>query len=129
MSGLYSEVQMHVFRFNDDAGIMSGLPISQACLSIEDYIGKADENGSLYTSDSVTTALARLCAKLSNPESLTYGIAAQPDPSKKGKADAKDSAPKGNAGKPADSAKAAASESGKTQQRRLVTRHPTLNLT
>ncbi len=114
MSGLYSEVQIHVFRFNDDAGWMSGKPISQSCLSIEDYIGKTDDNNSLYSADSVTTALSRICKQLSNPDALTYGIGTPPSKDEKGTQDKKDSAPSASAGKPAASTKTAAASSGQT---------------
>jgi hypothetical protein len=114
MTGLYSEVQIHVFRFNDSAGFMAGQPISKSCLPIEDYIGKIDEIGSLYSSDSIATALARLCKVLSNPDALTYGIATQPDTSAKGAPAATNAAPPPTAGTPATSADTAAKAAGKT---------------
>jgi len=113
MTGLYKEVQIHVFKFNDSAGKMANLPITKACISINDFIGKPDEQGSLYNTDGVLTALARLCKNLSNPDLLTYGIAALPDP-KADKSSTTTSSPP-TPGSPATDAKAAAAATGKTQ--------------
>ena len=112
MSGLYSEVQIHVFRFNGDAGTMSNLPITQACVPIENFIGKSDEPGSLYNADSVTTALSRLGSLLSNPDALTYGLATLPSKDEKGTPAKKDAAPPPSAGAPAGSAAASATAAG-----------------
>ena len=111
MSSLYKEVQIHVFKFNDSAGKMANRPITEACISINDFIGKPDEQGSLYNTDGVLTALARLCKNLSNPDLLTYGIAALPDP-KADKSATTTSSPQ-TPGSPATDAKAAAAEGGK----------------
>lgn len=111
MTGLYNEVQIHVFKFNKSAGKMADRPITQACIPIEDFVGKPDEQGSLYNTDGVLTALARLCTALSNPDVLCYGIASLPDPSKKaGKPDESSAASPPAAGAPAAKAQAAAKE-------------------
>lgn len=115
MTGLYSEVQIHVFKFNDSAGKLANKPISRACISINDFIGKPDEAGSLYNTDGVLTALARLCKNLSNPDVLCYGISALPNPNEtKGKSESKDKASPPTAGTPAADSKAAAASNGST---------------
>lgn len=109
MTGLYNEVQIHVFKFNEAAGTMASKPITQGCLPIDDFIGKPDETGSLYNTDGVLTALGRLTKALSNPDVLCYGIASQPDPKKTtGKPDEASASSPPNAGAPATKAAAAA---------------------
>ena len=71
-SGLYDEVQIHTFTFNDSAGAMAGLPISDACINISDFIGKEGAAGSLYENDAIVRALTSLCSKLSSPHLQTY---------------------------------------------------------
>lgn len=71
-TGLYDEVQIHTFTFNNQAGAMSSLPISDACIRISDLIGQENEAGSLYESDSIARALSSLCTILSNPLLQTY---------------------------------------------------------
>ena len=82
-SGLYDEVQIHTFTFNDSAGAMAKLPISDACIEITDTIGKEDAAGSLYSIDSVSRALNLLTDKLTNPFLPTYMIEKRADNEKK----------------------------------------------
>lgn len=74
-TGLYDEVQIHTFKFNDSAGsFLAGKPISDAALSIADLLGNEDDSTSLYQNDSTANALARLGRVLNNPLTTAYGI-------------------------------------------------------
>lgn len=73
-TGLYDEVQVHTFTFNDSAGAMASLPISDACINISEIIGKEDDKGSLYYNDAIARATSLLAERLSNPLLSTYMI-------------------------------------------------------
>jgi len=72
--GLYSEVQIHTFKFNDAAGKMAGKQIADAPIRIADVIKSAEQQGSLAQNASVSNALSLLGNYLSNPKQPLYGI-------------------------------------------------------
>jgi hypothetical protein len=72
--GLYSEVQIHTFKFNDAAGKMAGKQIADAPIRIADVIKSAEQQGSLAQNTSVDKALSLLGNYLSNPKQPLYGI-------------------------------------------------------
>jgi hypothetical protein len=72
--GLYSEVQIHTFKFNDAAGNMAGKQIADAPIRIADVIKNAEQQGSLAQNTSVSNALSLLGNYLSNPKQPLYGI-------------------------------------------------------
>lgn len=73
-TGLYSEVQIHTFRFNDAAGRAASKQISDAPIKIADVFRNPDQDGSLYKNTSISNALTLLTNYLSNPKQPLYGI-------------------------------------------------------
>jgi hypothetical protein len=74
-TGLYSEVQIHTFKFNSAAGAMAGKQISDAPIRVADVFRHPDQEGSLAQNTSITNALTLLGNYLSNPKQPLYGIA------------------------------------------------------
>lgn len=73
-TGLYSEVQIHTFKFNSGAGSMSGNLIADAPIRVADVLRHPDTPGSLAQNTSISNALALLANYLSNPKQPIYGI-------------------------------------------------------
>ncbi len=73
-TGLYSEVQLHTFKFNDAAGAMSGKQISDAPIRVADVIKQPDQDNSLAQNTSISNALSLLANYLSNPKQPLYEI-------------------------------------------------------
>jgi len=76
-TGLYSEVQIHTFKFNHEAGAMADTQISDAPIRIQDVFKHPDQPGSLSKNTSVSNALALLGNYLSNPKQPLYEIASE----------------------------------------------------
>ena len=76
-TGLYSEVQIHTFKFNREAGVMANAQISDAPIRIQDVFKHPDEPGSLSKNTSITNALSLLGNYLSNPKQPLYQIASE----------------------------------------------------
>ena len=74
-TGLYDEVQIHTFKFNESAGDLAGTQISDACVRIPDVLRRSDQPGALAGESSISTALALLANYLNNPKQPQYGIA------------------------------------------------------
>jgi hypothetical protein len=74
-TGLYSEVQIHTFKFNSAAGAMAGKQISDAPIRVADVFRHPDQEGSLAQNTSISNALTLLGNYLSNPKQPLYGIA------------------------------------------------------
>lgn len=81
-TGLYSEVQLHTFKFNDAAGAMAGKQICDAPARIDDVFRRPDQNGSLASNTSISNALGLIANYLSNPKQPLYKIASQAEYSK-----------------------------------------------
>lgn len=73
-TGLYSEIQLHTFKFNDAAGKVAGKQISDAPIRIADVLRNPDQPGSLSQNTSVSNALTLLTNYLGNPKQPLYGI-------------------------------------------------------
>lgn len=73
-TGLYSEVQLHTFKFNDAAGEMAGKQISDAPIRVADVFKHPDQDGSLAQNTSISNALTLLANYLSNPKQPLYEI-------------------------------------------------------
>jgi hypothetical protein len=73
-TGLYSEVQLHTFKFNDAAGEMAGKQISDAPIRVADVFKHPDQDGSLAKNTSISNALSLLANYLSNPKQPLYKI-------------------------------------------------------
>ena len=73
-TGLYSEVQIHTFKFNDAAGRVASKQISDAPIKIADVFRNPDQEGSLYKNTSISNAITLLTNYLSNPKQPLYGI-------------------------------------------------------
>lgn len=81
-TGLYSEVQIHTFKFNDAAGAMAGMQISDAPIRVADVIKNSDQDGSLAQNTSISNALSLLANYLSNPKQPLYEISSLTEYSK-----------------------------------------------
>ena len=73
-TGLYSEVQLHTFKFNDAAGAMAGKQIADAPIRFADVFKNPDQDGSLAQNTSISNALSLLANYLSNPKQPLYEI-------------------------------------------------------
>jgi hypothetical protein len=73
-TGLYSEVQLHTFKFNDAAGLMSGKQIADAPIRVNEILRNPDQEGSLAKNSSIANALSLLANYLNNPKQPLYGI-------------------------------------------------------
>ena len=73
-TGLYSEVQIHTFKFNKAAGSMANKVISDAPIRVDDVFRHPDQDGSLAKNTSISNALSLLSNYLSNPKQAIYGI-------------------------------------------------------
>ena len=73
-TGLYSEVQIHTFKFNRAAGDMGEKLIADAPVRIADVFRRPDADGSLAKNTSITNALTLLANYLSNPKQPIYGL-------------------------------------------------------
>lgn len=73
-TGLYTEVQIHTFKFNDAAGAMAGTQISDAPIRIQDVFKHPDQEGSLSKNTSISNALSLLGNYLNNPKQPLYQI-------------------------------------------------------
>lgn len=76
-TGLYSEVQIHTFKFNKAAGKMGEKLIADAPIRITDVFRHPDAAGSLAQNTSITNALTLLANHLSNPKQPIYGLSNQ----------------------------------------------------
>lgn len=76
-TGLYSEVQIHTFKFNKAAGFMKNQVISDAPIRVNDVFRHPDQEGSLAKNTSISNALSLLSNYLSNPKQAIYGISNQ----------------------------------------------------
>jgi len=76
-SGLYSEVQIHTFKFNEAAGFMRNKAISDTPIRVNDVFRHPDQDGSLAKNTSISNALSLLSNYLSNPKQAIYGISNQ----------------------------------------------------
>jgi len=76
-TGLYSEVQIHTFKFNKAAGNMANKVISDAPIRVNDVFRHPDQEGSLAKNTSISNALSLLSNYLSNPKQAIYGISNQ----------------------------------------------------
>jgi len=74
-TGLYTEVQIHTFKFNDGAGAMAGKQISDAPIRAADVFRQPDQEGSLAQNTSISNALTLLGNYLSNPKQPLYEVA------------------------------------------------------
>jgi hypothetical protein len=74
-TGLYTEVQIHTFKFNNAAGAMAGKQISDAPIRVADVLRHPDQEGSLAQNTSISNALTLLGNYLSNPKQPLYGVA------------------------------------------------------
>jgi len=93
-TGLYSEVQLHTFKFNDAAGAMAGRQISDAPIRVAEVFKHPDQAGSLAQNTSISNALSLLANYLNNPKQPLYEISKsalyseiKTDASKKAEAD------------------------------------------
>jgi hypothetical protein len=73
-TGLYSEVQIHTFKFNRAAGIMGEKLIADAPIRVSDVFRHPDTAGSLAQNTSISNALTLLANYLSNPKQPIYGL-------------------------------------------------------
>lgn len=76
-TGLYSEVQIHTFKFNEGAGKMAGQLIADAPVRIDDVFRDPSAPGSLSQNTSISNAITLLGNYLSNPKQPIYGISNQ----------------------------------------------------
>ena len=73
-TGLYSEVQIHTFKFNRAAGKMGEKLIADAPIRVSDVFRHPDTAGSLAQNTSISNALTLLANYLSNPKQPIYGL-------------------------------------------------------
>lgn len=76
-TGLYDEVQIHTFKFNDAAGNLKGAQICDTPIRLLDVVKRPDMAGSLSENSSINNALLLLGNYLNNPKQPQYGIAEQ----------------------------------------------------
>lgn len=81
-TGLYTEVQIHTFKFNNAAGRMAQKQICDAPARIQDVFRNPEQQGSLAQNTSIANALQLIGNYLNNPKQPLYGISSPTEYSK-----------------------------------------------